>query len=222
MDDDDQHQQEDLERIREEVIYAEEVDQPRIESIRLDKRDLECILQAVRKLMPLQNSEGVGSIIASVVQDLTVRNDTLKIADEHPGVFQFLDIKSKSDSLKVTDPRLSEFLEAVKPKEESTTRKRKLGQPAAPFRKREAAWPPASRHPDLFSFEGPSSYDARFNTSYGYPSSSDRSRYRRKFSPPRRFSEYRISARDQDRRKSQCRKCGQEGHWWRECPCNKW
>ncbi|CAJ0608350.1 unnamed protein product [Cylicocyclus nassatus] len=81
-----------------------------------------------------QNFEGVGSIIASVVQDLTVRNETLKIADEHPGVFQFLDNKSKSDLLKVTDPRLSEFLEAVKPKEESTTRKRKLGQPAAPFR----------------------------------------------------------------------------------------
>ncbi|CAJ0597675.1 unnamed protein product [Cylicocyclus nassatus] len=86
-------------------------------------------LSIVRKLVPLQDCQEVGAVISSVIQDLTVRNETLKIADGHPGVFQFLDNKNKSESLRVTDPRLSEFLESVKPKEESTSRKRKAVPP---------------------------------------------------------------------------------------------
>ncbi|CAJ0597131.1 unnamed protein product [Cylicocyclus nassatus] len=54
------------------------------------------------------------------------------------------DLRSILDAIRGTDSRLSEFLESVKPKEESTLRKRKAALPP-PFRKREAAWSPASR-----------------------------------------------------------------------------
>ncbi|KAK5974661.1 hypothetical protein GCK32_011462 [Trichostrongylus colubriformis] len=50
----------------------------------------------IKKLSQLQNIEGVTVIISEVIQDLVVRNETLKIADSHLQVFQFLDIKSKA------------------------------------------------------------------------------------------------------------------------------
>ncbi|EYB84154.1 hypothetical protein Y032_0322g2444 [Ancylostoma ceylanicum] len=252
MDDEHQHQEE-----APDAIYQEEVLSDN--AIRLDPRDLQRIVDAVRsdaipqsqpssssapmfkregyarqhdfnlsiirKLVPLQNYEGIGFVISNVIQDLTDRNETLKIADNHPEVFQFLDNKNKSELLKTTDPRLSEFLETIKKKDEDTSRERKLPPPSAPFRKREAAWPPASL---MFqnSFEAQQQgipFDPR--QQYGlqpYIDYSRRNQYRRRDpSPARRFPDSRSYYREQDRRKSLCKACGQEGHWWRECPKNK-
>ncbi|PIO60977.1 reverse transcriptase [Teladorsagia circumcincta] len=107
--------------------------------IRLDPRDLNAIIQAVKadtpstsklpsttcsfkregfgrqfdfnndviqKLTPLQSIEGVTATVSDVIQDLTVRNETLKIADSYPQVFNFLDIKKKSEALKTMDSKL--------------------------------------------------------------------------------------------------------------------
>ncbi|RCN42513.1 zinc knuckle [Ancylostoma caninum] len=252
MEEDHQHQDE-----APDAIYQEEVVSDN--AIRLDPRDLQRIVDAVRsdaipqssqpssssapvfkregyarqydfnlslirKLVPLQNYEGIGFVISSVIQDLTVRNETLKIADNHPEVFQFLDNKNKSELLKTTDPRLSEFLETIKKKDDETTRKRKMPPTSAPFRKREAAWPPASL---MFqnSFEAQQGFPFDPRQQYGFQPYSDNSRRsqfrRRDPSPARRFSDSRSYYREQDRRKSLCKACGQEGHWWRDCPKSK-
>ncbi|KAK6042084.1 reverse transcriptase [Cooperia oncophora] len=105
----------------------------------------------IRKLASLPKSTESNAIITEVIQDLTVRNETLKIADSHPQVFQFLDSKTKSDSLKSMDPRLSEFMDSVRKKEQES-RKRKSSP--TPFRGRETAWRPVSfvsRPPNNFT-----------------------------------------------------------------------
>ncbi|EYC05339.1 hypothetical protein Y032_0082g1528 [Ancylostoma ceylanicum] len=150
-----------------EAAFQEEVMES---NIRLDPRDLQMIIQAVksepshashpcsskaptfkrkcfarqhefdssviRKLYPLLDFEGVVIVISEVIRDLEVRNETLAIADSHPQVFEFLDVKEKSESLKATDLRLGEFVESVKKKEQEASRKRKAPPPQQPFRRR--------------------------------------------------------------------------------------
>ncbi|KAK6036610.1 reverse transcriptase [Cooperia oncophora] len=109
----------------------------------------------ISKLSSLQNVQECSTVISDVIQDLAVRNETLIIADSHPQVFQFLDSKIKSDSLKSMDPRLSEFMESIRKKEQEGSRKRKSSSPQ-PFRGKEAAWRPAS-----FARRPPTSYWSR-------------------------------------------------------------
>ncbi|CAJ0606713.1 unnamed protein product [Cylicocyclus nassatus] len=135
-DDGRQAPQDTCEDLHEEEVFAEEMAPAQPESLRLDRRDLRSILEAIR----------------------------------------------------VTDPRLNEFLESVKRKEESTSRKRKAAPPPS-FRKQEAAWPPAFRS-FQYETEGPSSfpsYDSRFKTHHGYQPYFERNRMRRQeYSPPHR------------------------------------
>ncbi|EYC44169.1 hypothetical protein Y032_0470g2033 [Ancylostoma ceylanicum] len=55
----------------------------------------------------------VEDIIQSAVDTLKTRNETLKIADKHPGVFAFLDNKRQADEIKSSDPHLAEYLEQI-------------------------------------------------------------------------------------------------------------
>ncbi|KAK6035840.1 hypothetical protein COOONC_26655 [Cooperia oncophora] len=50
-------------------------------------------------------------IVQTVLNAVKVRNETLKIADKHPGVFSFLDSKKQAEAVKSLDPFLAEFLE---------------------------------------------------------------------------------------------------------------
>ncbi|EYC02672.1 hypothetical protein Y032_0098g3065 [Ancylostoma ceylanicum] len=193
-------------------------------------RQYEFNTSIIRKLVPLQGYEGIGFVITDIIQELNSRNETLKIADTHPEVFQFLVNKNKSDLLKITDPRLSEFLETIKKKDEDGGRKRKAPMASQPFPKREAAWPPASLFPQgSYAGQQSTSFEDRSWQKYGYQQSWPGSEFqhrtvrpqyqRRDASPIRRFSESRHrEQRDYERKKSQCKYCGREGHWWRECP----
>ncbi|VDP43606.1 unnamed protein product [Heligmosomoides polygyrus] len=86
--------------------------------IRMDPRDIQAIIQAMEKkttsVADQQALSSQWSVIAEIVQSLTVRNETVNIADYHPQAFQFLDMKSKSESLKAMDLKLSEFVKSVK------------------------------------------------------------------------------------------------------------
>ncbi|WKX98808.1 hypothetical protein Q1695_014025 [Nippostrongylus brasiliensis] len=88
-------------------------------------RQFDFNLSLIRKLSNIRDAEDCFAVASEVAHMLTVRNATLKIADSHPGVFQFLDDKAKSESLKTTDPGLSEFMEFIKKTEREESRKRK-------------------------------------------------------------------------------------------------
>ncbi|KAK5984481.1 hypothetical protein GCK32_008686 [Trichostrongylus colubriformis] len=62
-------------------------------------------------------------LLQSAMDLIKVLNETLKIADKHPGVFSFLDSKKQAEAVKSSDPFLSEFLEQVH-KEEKTAKKK--------------------------------------------------------------------------------------------------
>ncbi|EYB90870.1 hypothetical protein Y032_0213g2302 [Ancylostoma ceylanicum] len=66
----------------------------------------------------------VEDIIQSVVDTLKTRNETLEIADEHPGVFAFLDNKRQADEIKSSDPHLAEYLEQIGKEQKANKRKR--------------------------------------------------------------------------------------------------
>ncbi|KAK6058266.1 hypothetical protein COOONC_04168 [Cooperia oncophora] len=86
-------------------------------------------------------------LLQAAIELIKVRNETLKIADKHPGVFSFLDSKKQAEAVKSSDPFLSEFLEQVH-KEEKATKKKRPSLPESssqPFRGRESAWRPDSR-----------------------------------------------------------------------------
>ncbi|KAK6046571.1 hypothetical protein COOONC_15923 [Cooperia oncophora] len=81
-----------------------------------------------------------------VAHAIKVRNETLKIADKHPGVFSFIDSKKRTELVKSADPFLSEFLEQVQ-KEEKRVKKKRTTFPASssqPFRGRDSTWRPDS------------------------------------------------------------------------------
>ncbi|VDP52705.1 unnamed protein product [Heligmosomoides polygyrus] len=111
----------------------------------------------IRKLLPLQEYQEISLIVSDAIHDLQTRNETLKIVDDHPEVFQFLENKSKAETLKTMDPKLGEFMETLKKKDEEDSRKRKISTSGQPFRKRGAAWPPASPYPPSSSYR-PQSY----------------------------------------------------------------
>ncbi|VDP08032.1 unnamed protein product [Heligmosomoides polygyrus] len=71
-------------------------------------------MSLIRKLIPLQSFEEINTVVTDMAHDLNVRNETLKIADEHSEAFQYLETKSKGDSLRSTDPKLSEFMDSIK------------------------------------------------------------------------------------------------------------
>lgn len=169
----------------------------------------------IKKLTPLLPIEEARSVIAEIVQSLTVRNETLKIADSHPQVFQFLDMKSKSESLKAMDPKLSEFVESIKKKEQDDARKRKAPSQYTPFHRRDSAWRPvslSSRMPTEFASTSRPSYSMRRTYSYARPQPSP-------YRSSRNYRSYYEEA--ENRRKSSCNLCGREGHWQQECPQNK-
>ncbi|KAK6060787.1 hypothetical protein COOONC_01550 [Cooperia oncophora] len=108
----------------EQQIFEEELLAP---VIRLDPRDIQSTIQAVKsnhrqRLKHLRRTlssekysdasmtliipplEKCSDVVKDVIQDLAVRNETLIIADSHPQIFQFLDSKNKSDSLKSIPP----------------------------------------------------------------------------------------------------------------------
>ncbi|VDP17766.1 unnamed protein product [Heligmosomoides polygyrus] len=60
-------------------------------------RQYELNSSLVRKLSNVHGTEDIETAIPEVIQELNVRNETLKIADSNPQVFQFLDIKTKSN-----------------------------------------------------------------------------------------------------------------------------
>ncbi|VDO24684.1 unnamed protein product [Heligmosomoides polygyrus] len=127
------------------AIFEETIQETTDAAFRLDPRDLQIIVDAIRpepttqpsasptpvfkregyakqydfnmslirKLIPLQSFEEINAVVTNIVHDLNVRNETLKIADEHPEVFQYLETKSKADSLRSTDPKLSEFMDSI-------------------------------------------------------------------------------------------------------------
>ncbi|VDP06072.1 unnamed protein product [Heligmosomoides polygyrus] len=68
----------------------------------------------VRKLSNVHCSEDIETVIPEVIHEPNVRNERLKIANSHPQVFQFLDIKTMAESFMSMDPRLSEFMESIK------------------------------------------------------------------------------------------------------------
>ncbi|WKX97263.1 hypothetical protein Q1695_013152 [Nippostrongylus brasiliensis] len=180
-------------------------------------RQFDFNLSLIRKLSNVRDTEDCFAVNSEVAQLLTVRNATLKIADSHPGVFQFLDDKAKSESLKTTDPGLSEFMESIKKTEREESRKRKPSSVSMPFRKRETTWRPVSverRAPVSFSSSWGRPYDGRRSFDFPgreYPSF-----------PPRGPRDYRESYKEmQNRRKSSCNLCGREGHWVKDCPQNK-
>ncbi|KAK5983234.1 Zinc knuckle, partial [Trichostrongylus colubriformis] len=149
-------------------------------------------------------------IIQATVEMINVRNETLKIADKHPGVFSFLEGKKQAEAVKSSDPFLSEFLEQVQKEEKRTNIKKKRSfspvAPSRPFPGRESAWRPDPR---------PSRYTPRSKTYVTL----DRPRYRNSFAsrtPYQRFSRDKAEGR-----RSPCFLCGHEGHWRDECPNKK-
>uniref|UniRef100_A0A183GCH2 Reverse transcriptase domain-containing protein n=1 Tax=Heligmosomoides polygyrus TaxID=6339 RepID=A0A183GCH2_HELPZ len=98
------------------AIFEETIQKTTDAAFRLDPRDLQ-----------------KSTVVTDIVHDLNVRNDTLKIADEHPEVFQYLETKSKADSLQSTDPKLSEFVDSIKKRDEEQTKKRMIAATFQPF-----------------------------------------------------------------------------------------
>ncbi|KAK6033401.1 hypothetical protein OSTOST_00402 [Ostertagia ostertagi] len=121
------------------------------------------------------NEEGRGGAFQAILNSIKVRNETLKIADKHPGVFSFIDSKKQAEAMKPTDKFLSEFLEKMQ-KEEEIIKKKRSPSPMAgsrPFRGRDSAWRPDSRT---------SSYAPRFKQ-YQLMERMERNGYRRNFAP---------------------------------------
>ncbi|VDP16922.1 unnamed protein product [Heligmosomoides polygyrus] len=103
-------------------------------------------MSLIRKLIPLQSLEEINAVVTDILHDLNVRNETLKIADEHPEVFRYLETESKAESLRSTDPKLSEFMDSIKKRDEEQTRKRKIRSNFPALWQREAAWPSSSTY----------------------------------------------------------------------------
>ncbi|XGW25870.1 hypothetical protein V3C99_006904 [Haemonchus contortus] len=148
-------------------------------------------------------------ILEATVSLIKVRNETLKIADKHPGVFSFIDNKKQAEAIKSSDPFLSEFLEKVQKEGEKSKKKRTSspGSAGQPFRGRESAWRPDSRI---------SGYAPRYKS---YQQPMERYGYRRNFTPRTPYQKYRKDKPDRPR--SPCFLCGHEGHWRDECPNRK-
>ncbi|EPB69306.1 zinc knuckle [Ancylostoma ceylanicum] len=146
----------------------------------------------------------VEDIIQSAVDTLKTRNETLKIADKHPGVFAFLDNKRQADEIKSSDPHLAEYLEQIGKEEKANKRKRTSSpQLIQPFPARVSAWSPGTRR---FSLPRRSYYfSQRSRGQYGYaPRSFNSGPTRNRYAPPT----------------GPCFICGHEGHWYNECPQN--
>ncbi|KAK6042088.1 hypothetical protein COOONC_20408 [Cooperia oncophora] len=119
--------------------------------IRLDPRDIQSIIEAVKADTPSTSQapttthsfkrEGFGrqfDFNSAIIRKLA---SLPKSTESNAIITEFLDSKTKSDSLKSMDPRLSEFMDSVRKKEQES-RKRKSSP--TPFRGRETAWRPVS------------------------------------------------------------------------------
>nr|CDJ98099.1 RNA-directed DNA polymerase (reverse transcriptase) domain containing protein [Haemonchus contortus] len=128
-------------------------------------------------------------ILEATVSLIKVRNETLKIADKHPGVFPFIDNKKQAEAIKSSDIFLSEFLEKVQKEGEKSKKKRTSspGSAGQPFGGRESAWRPDSRI---------SGYAPRYKS---YQQPMERYGYRRNFTPRTPYQKYRKDKPDRPR-----------------------
>ncbi|VDP07875.1 unnamed protein product [Heligmosomoides polygyrus] len=172
----------------------------------------------VNKLSSVLHIEGSNDVIEEVIQELKVRNETLVIADNHPQVFQFLDLEEKADTLKDMDPRLSKFLDIIKKRDEEVPKKKKPSTQIQPFPAREAAWHTASPYS---SFSMSRTGYAPQPERRGFPYSRREESPTRKSSRFESYKPYRGADFKDYRRKSQWRSCGREGHWAYDCPQRK-
>ncbi|KAK5976021.1 hypothetical protein GCK32_007334 [Trichostrongylus colubriformis] len=86
------------------------------------------LLQKLNRLNRAGMEKKDDELIKAILEMINVRNETLKIADKHPGVFSFLESKKQAEAVKSSNPFLSEFLEQVQ-KEEKRTKKTRSSSP---------------------------------------------------------------------------------------------
>ncbi|KAK5972375.1 hypothetical protein GCK32_001419 [Trichostrongylus colubriformis] len=105
------------------------------------------LLQKLSRLNRAGMRKEDDEIIQATVEMISVRNETLKIADKHPRVFSFVEGKKQAEAVKSSDPFLSESLEQVQKEERRIKKKRSLSPvpPSRPFPGRESAWRPDPR-----------------------------------------------------------------------------
>lgn len=146
---------------------------------------------AVLDAVPPDGHDDTATQIAKAKALLKGRNDTLKVADTNPEVFNFLETKKRAEEIKVTNPLLAEFLEKAEAEKKRNAKRKRSRSRSPPFRPRGTGpRQPANRH-------------SGFEKTYGRSNTNIRD------------SSYR------DRSGDKCRNCQKFGHWAAECRSKK-